>query len=1060
MANALKPCPIPLYDILLPDVYVAIEALEPDRLFARAMDGDDDAAPVDTITWRKLLHDARHAASQLLSSGAQPRQAGAPAPRPAGFLLDSNYLYYVYEVAALLLGWSVVLLSTRNSKAAFEHLIRVSKAEILVVDDSHMHIADDLKAEFPELRIVKVTDQYADGMVPYSRPTPSAEQIQADMDLPAVYLHSSGSTGQPKLIPISHRRLLSGARAGFGDLYVGDTLYGPLPLGHGLGYCMYILYPLGSGVVPVFLATKYPLTADSVIRHLKRLPQCIAFLPPAILEDVVAAGDAAMRTLAERTKRMIYAGAPLRKAAGETLVDHGVKLITSYGMTEVNSIAVMDVASENLREDWVYIRFHDNHDMLFIPVDGDNELREMVVAPGRDAVPAVFNHENPKGFATGDLWSPHPTIEGLWKHAGRKDSVIALSNGLKVNTKEIETLLLEDHQISRLVTFGAGRFLIGAILLPAQPPASPDAFIDAIWPTIERINGAVPKHAKLLREMLLVASPNKPFVLTDKNSVKTKDTLALYADEIEQAYANLETDASSDVPIPQTFDAPSLRAFVKELISLVVGRADVEDDANLFENGVDSLQAIRIRSALLGIVRRTTTADAPVSPLVVYENPTITQLTAYLQSRATGGDGQQSLEERCARIDALVEKYSTGFAEHKVGVAGAGKNTDEDEDSAEKAYVVTGTTGGLGSHVLTALLHRKGVKKVYCLNRPASGISPAQKQLNTFAFYGIPATLLEENKARVELLDVDLSRSDLGLKPEVLEEIRSSVTHIVHTAWQLNFNLIVDDFARVHIAGVRHLLDLALSSQRATPPSFLFISSIGVAGYFVSSFVPEEPIANPATVAHQNGYSQAKFVAERIIDRAARETGLRASVVRCGQLSGSTASGAWNETEYIPILLRSSFATGTFPEGLPDIRWVPTDIAGEIVVDLSLHRPVAAPPQAQYWHIENPETTAWTEVVRRVAEHGKGAVRLTPAQDWLEALRQMSVRRAGDDGTGGGAVPEAVRLLDFYTKYAAAGEGEPQTVLDTQKTVSVSPRLAFGSVVPWLDKYVQAVVAA
>lgn len=144
--------------------------------------------------------------------------------------------------------------------------------------------------------------------------------------------------------------MLSQIRAGLGvgDLYNGDMLYGPLSLAHvsessihctidyltdfqGLGYCMFILYPLGSGVVPTFVDSKYPLTAEAALRHLAKLPTGIAFLPPALLEDVVALGSEGIDAM-RACKRVIYAGAPLRQSCGDALASQGVPLVTGFGM--------------------------------------------------------------------------------------------------------------------------------------------------------------------------------------------------------------------------------------------------------------------------------------------------------------------------------------------------------------------------------------------------------------------------------------------------------------------------------------------------------------------------------------------------------------------------------------------------------------------------------------------------------------------------------------------------------------------------------------------------------
>ena len=150
------------------------------------------------------------------------------------------------------------------------------------------------------------------------------------------------------------------------------------------------------------------------------------------------------------------------------------------------------------------------------------------------------------------------------------------------------------------------------------------------------------------------------------------------------------------------------------------------------------------------------------------------------------------------------------------------------------------------------------------------------------------------------------------------------MTHIIHTAWDLNFNLILESYERVHVAGVRHLIDLALSSPQAQTPRIIFLSSVAAVGRYCGPspttthggvIVPEEAIDDPSIPLEQ-GYGQSKYVGERILVNAT-EAGLRATIVRIGQLSGVTTNGAWTLSEYIPMLLRSSMALGIAPDDLP-----------------------------------------------------------------------------------------------------------------------------------------------
>jgi hypothetical protein len=135
-----------------------------------------------------------------------------------------------------------------------------------------------------------------------------------------------------------------------------------------------------------------------------------------------------------------------------------------------------------------------------------------------------------------------------------------------------------------VVVFGSRRFLPGVILSPQDP--SNEGFIAQIWPIVEHVNSVVPKHARLLKEMVLVEQQNKPFLLTEKNTVKVKDTLDSYALEIEAAYATLDTGISSTalVRLPAHLDAENLLAYVEDVVRLVSG-LNLSKDDNLFEHG-------------------------------------------------------------------------------------------------------------------------------------------------------------------------------------------------------------------------------------------------------------------------------------------------------------------------------------------------------------------------------------------------------------------------------------------------------------------------------------------
>src|ERR1700761_9167852 len=143
-----------------------------------------------------------------------------------------------------------------------------------------------------------------------------------------------------------------------------------------------------------------------------------------------------------------------------------------------------------------------------------------------------------------------------------------------------------------------------------------------------------------------------------------------------------------------------------------------------------------------------------------------------------------------------------------------------------------------------------------------------------------------------------------------------SLTHIIHIAWNVNFNLQLSSFTELDITGLCNLINIGLQSPRHKPPTLVFLSSVAVVqNYAPTELVPERSIEDIGIVP-PNGYAESKFVAERLLDFAS-QCGLSSVIIRGGQLSGSTVNGYWNPKEFIPSLIKTSSVVGAIPEDLP-----------------------------------------------------------------------------------------------------------------------------------------------
>lgn len=78
--------------------------------------------------------------------------------------------------------------------------------------------------------------------------------------------------------------------------------------------------------------TDKPFTGELFSRILEHFPGAVTVIPPAILQEIAAAGPSSshVRTLAT-AHRVMFVGAPLAPTFGDQLAEAGVKLMSAFG---------------------------------------------------------------------------------------------------------------------------------------------------------------------------------------------------------------------------------------------------------------------------------------------------------------------------------------------------------------------------------------------------------------------------------------------------------------------------------------------------------------------------------------------------------------------------------------------------------------------------------------------------------------------------------------------------------------------------------------------------------
>ena len=166
----------------------------------------------------------------------------------------------------------------------------------------------------------------------------------------------------------------------------------------------------------------------------------------------------------------------------------------------------------------------------------------------------------------------------------------------------------------------------------------------------------------------------------------------------------------------------------------------------------------------------------------------------------------------------------------------------------------------------------------------------------------------------------DPALPQFGLPDTVWADLTATCSLIIHLAWPVNFNIALASFES-HLLGLHQLLVFSLA-RRPEPAVLFFGSSVSVADRAGAATVPEGPVGDLEWAAPM-GYAQSKLVGEHMVLRAAREAGARAYVLRIGQVVGDTATGVWNDKEFVPSMIRSVFFLRALPR-LDEVSSLPT----------------------------------------------------------------------------------------------------------------------------------------
>ncbi len=444
-----------------------------------------------------------------------------------------------------------------------------------------------------DTRVMALEDWLAAGT---SEPPPTPPLAADDL---ATIVYTSGTTGRPKGVMLSHRNILSNARAAasLADIGPHDRFLSLLPLSHMLERTGGLVMPMLCGAEVAFarsiqhwgedLHSLRPTILIAVPRIFERMARRIqaslarrgwparllfrtavevgfrafehaqgraGWHPSLLLHPLLwrLVGRPLLEQLGGRVRLAICGGAPLPLDIARLFLGLGLTLLQGYGLTEAAPVISVSRPQDNLPASvgqplpGIEVRLGEQDELQ---VRGPNVM--LGYWRNAAATRAMFT---PDGWLrTGD--QARIDEAGRLFITGRLKDILVLASGEKLPPADMELALLGDPLFEQVMVIGEGRphLALLAVLDPRESepllraagvdPADPQALQDrrverAVLARANRALYAFPGYARLRRALLL----EQPWtveegLLTPTLKLKREAILARHREAIERLYA-------------------------------------------------------------------------------------------------------------------------------------------------------------------------------------------------------------------------------------------------------------------------------------------------------------------------------------------------------------------------------------------------------------------------------------------------------------------------------------------------------------------------------------------
>ncbi len=454
-------------------------------------------------TWRETAHEVARWQAAMKAEGLKPGDR-------VSVCMRNRIEWAIFDQAATGLGLITVPLYFGDRPDNMAWCMNDSGVQLLVLETDEIwpELESDVKT-LKRLVTLATPEHRHDHVIGLKDwlPENAGEPEQSDIDGKelATIVYTSGTTGRPKGVMLSHYNILSNADAGLTVVTITDKdrFVSFLPLSHmferTVGYYVGVItgahtvYARGITELGEDIASNKPTILVCVPRIFERIyAKMQAGLPPGSLKTKLfnAAtgvgwrrfrGEASLkdhlvwpvlkllvakklqRRLGGRIRIILVGAAALSSDLARVFVGLGLPILQGYGLTETSPIATVQTLDDNdpASVGWplpnAEVKLDDNGEIL---------IRGPLIMLGywnnEEATKAAIDDDG--WFHSGDIGEFR---DGKLYITGRAKEIIVMSNGEKLPPGDVEQAIMMDTNFEQVMVIGEGRAQLSLLAVSA-----------------------------------------------------------------------------------------------------------------------------------------------------------------------------------------------------------------------------------------------------------------------------------------------------------------------------------------------------------------------------------------------------------------------------------------------------------------------------------------------------------------------------------------------------------------------------------------------------------------